>query len=151
MNAIKKTISIFCILFLSFFPSTPFAFAQMPVAPSGIAPIPAGLEAIGVVAAAKGRVEIITPGQVGHVAQSGQKVFLNDEIKTDSEGHLQVLLLDETVFTIGPNSSIVIDEFVYDPKTQDGVMQASITKGVFRYVSGRIAAKKPRIIYFSIH
>ncbi len=55
----------------------------------------------------------------------------------------QILLLDETVFTIGPNSTIIIDKFVYDPKSQKGEIKASITQGVFRYVSGKIAAKNP--------
>lgn len=135
----KKFLSSFlggCVLFFS-----ATVFAQMPVPVSGT--IPLNLEKIGVVAAAQGKVELTTPGQIGRVAQSGQPIFMGDEVKTDSQGHLQILLLDQTVFTIGPNSAIVIDQFVYDPKTQDGQIRASITKGVFRYVSGKIAAKKP--------
>lgn len=117
-------------------------FAQMPVAAAPLA-ASAGMERIGIVAAAKGKVELTMPGQVGRIAQSGEPVFMKDEIKTDAQGNLQILLLDETVFTIGPNSALVIDEFVYDPKTQDGKVKANIAKGVFRYVSGKIAAKKP--------
>lgn len=121
--------------------SNPVLFAQVPVAvPVGT---PAGAAQIGVVAAAKGNVELKMPGQVGRIAQSGQPVFLGDEVKTDAQGNLQILLLDETVFTIGPNSILVIDEFIYDPKTQDGKVQTSIAQGVFRYVSGKIASKKP--------
>ncbi len=101
-----------------------------------------GPEQAGVVAAIGGKVEIKTAGQTTRVAVSGQPVFTRDEVKTDAQGHLQILLLDRTVFTIGPNSSITIDEFVYDPKTQKGKIQASVTKGVFRYVSGKIAAKQ---------
>ena len=136
----KKMISFLGVfLMLS---SNAVLFAQMPVAMTPVA-APSGMEQIGIVAAAKGKVELTMPGQVGRVAQSGQPVFMRDEIKTDAQGNLQILLLDETVFTIGPNSTLVIDEFVYDPKTQNGKVQASITKGVFRYVSGKIAAKKP--------
>jgi hypothetical protein len=132
-----------CLLILTFiFSSTP-AFAQMPVAVSGVLPSPGELSKIGVVAAAKGMVEVTTPGAAGRVVQSGEEIFIGDEVKTDAMGHLQILLLDETVFTIGPNSAITIDKFIYDPKTQVGNMQASITKGVFRYISGKIAAKKP--------
>ncbi|HOW58149.1 MAG TPA: FecR domain-containing protein [Candidatus Omnitrophota bacterium] len=135
----KKVISFVGILFLIL--SQAVIFAQMPVtAPLGI---PANAAQIGVVAAAKGNVELKMPGQVGRIAQSGQSVFMGDEVKTDAQGNLQILFLDETVFTIGPNSTLVIDEFIYDPKTQEGKVQASIAKGVFRYVSGKIAAKKP--------
>jgi hypothetical protein len=137
--SVKKIVSLFGIL--SILASTSSVFAQMPIAVPMAAPV--NLEKIGVVAAAKGKVELTTPGQVGRIASSGQAIFMGDEVKTDSKGHLQILLLDQTVFTIGPSSAIVIDEFVYDPKTEDGKIQASITKGFFRYVSGKIAAKKP--------
>jgi hypothetical protein len=119
--------------------------AQMPVMTPGALPVsssvPAGFEKVGVVGAASGQVELKAPGQAGRIASSGQPVFMGDEIKTDEKGRLQILFLDQTVFTIGPKSTLVIDEFVYDPKTNDGKIKASITKGVFRYVSGKIAAK----------
>ncbi|MEI7751037.1 MAG: FecR domain-containing protein [Candidatus Omnitrophota bacterium] len=137
----KKTLASYLAFFLIL--SAPAVFAQMPVPVTAPLGVPAGMEQIGVVAAARGKVELTMPGQVGRMAQSGQPVFMGDQINTDEQGNLQILLLDETVFTIGPNSTLVIDEFVYDPKTQDGKVQASIAKGVFRYVSGKIAAKKP--------
>ncbi len=99
---------------------------------------------IGVVAAVQGDVKIARPGEVGRVVESGESIYLGDEISTDGEGQLQILLKDETVFTIGPNSSIVIDEFVYDPSTQDGVVEATVVKGVFRFITGKIAKKDPK-------
>ncbi len=143
----KKSIAFFAALFLTFsVPTIPVVPAQMsvPVAtPMPGAITPSALDRIGVVAAAGGKVELTTPGQVGRIAQSGQAIFMGDEVKTDLQGHLQILLLDETVFTIGPNSTLIIDKFVYDPKSHKGEIKASITKGVFRYVSGKIAAKNP--------
>lgn len=54
------------------------------------------------------------------------------------------MLLDQTVFTIGPNASMVIDKFVYNPKSPSrGTLQARILKGTFRFVSGKIAHKNP--------
>lgn len=136
-----KKILIFSLVFIFAFSNVP-VFAQMPVSVSGVMPA-AGLERIGVIAATKGVVELVTPGQAGRIASSGQEVFMGDEVKTDAQGHLQILLLDQTVFTIGPNSAIIIDKFVYDPGTETGKIEASVTKGVFRYVSGKIAAKDP--------
>ncbi|MFH1800017.1 MAG: FecR domain-containing protein [Candidatus Omnitrophota bacterium] len=137
----KKTPSFFGIFLMLVFNAS--VSAQVPLAGSGAVPAQAGLEQVGVVAAAFGKVELKTPGQVGRVAESGKPVFMGDEVKTDAKGRLQILLLDETVFTVGPDSAIVIDDFVYDPATDEGKVRASVTKGVFRYVSGRIAAKKP--------
>lgn len=109
------------------------------------APLPAGMPAglVGVVAAARGDVEIGKSGEVGRVAGSGEPIYLGDEVRTDAVGQLQILLLDETVFTIGPNSAIVIDTFVYDPATHDGKIDARVLKGVFRFITGQIAHKKP--------
>lgn len=136
----KKIISL-AVVFLMM-ALVPAGAAQMPVAAGPVAP--SGLEQVGIVAAAGGKVELTTPGQVGRIAQSGQPVFLGDKVSTDAQGHLQIMLLDETVFTIGPNSAITIDRFVYDPSTQKGEIHASMTKGVFRYVSGKIAVKNPK-------
>src|SRR5262245_56147135 len=55
------------------------------------------------------------PGGVSRVITIGNDVVFNEEITTDSNGQLQVLLLDGTTFTIGPNSQLKIDEFVYKP------------------------------------
>lgn len=137
----KKASAVFAVFFL--ITSAPAAFAQMPLGVSGGMPaVSPSLERVGVVAAAHGLVELQMPGQAGRVASSGQPVFIGDQVKTDTAGQLQILLLDETVFTIGPNSSITIDKFVYDPQSHDGWINASIVKGVFRYVSGKIAAKR---------
>jgi len=99
--------------------------------------------AIGVAAAVSGRVEASTSGQSMRSLQSGSPIFLKDKITTDSVGHLQLLLRDETAFTIGPDSEIVMDQFVYDPASDAGKVSTQITKGVFRFVTGKIARKKP--------
>jgi hypothetical protein len=80
---------------------------------------------------------------VGRQVVSGEPILLQDAIKSGQRSGMQILLLDETVFTIGPESELVIDEFVYDPKTNAGKLSAEITKGVFRFVSGKIAHEKP--------
>jgi hypothetical protein len=46
-------------------------------------------------------------------------------------------LPDDTTFTIGPNSDIVIDSFVYDPDNTPKKVIASMSKGVFRWVTGK--------------
>lgn len=124
--------------------SAPVTVAPSPaVSQAPVASITSDLEKAGVVAAVKGKVDVKTSGQAARTAASGQPVFIGDEVTTAEGGHLQILLLDQTVFTIGANSTMIIDEFVYDPKTQNGKIKTSVTKGFFRYVSGKIGAKKP--------
>lgn len=103
----------------------------------------AGPVEVGVAAAVKGEVRDTPEGAAARSVKSGDKVFMGDLIETGKDGQLQVLLLDQTVFTMGPLSAIKMDEFVYDPKTDDGKVKASMVKGIFRVVSGKVAHKKP--------
>lgn len=72
----------------------------------------------------------------------GEKVVHNERIETDDDGLLQLLLADGTAFTVGPNSSLTIDSFVYDPGKGTAKMTASLSKGVFRFIGGK-ASKTP--------
>ncbi len=101
-------------------------------------------EQAGVSAAVRGAVALNRlQVAIGRQVVSGEPILLQDAIKSGQRSGMQILLLDETVFTIGPESELVIDEFVYDPKTSAGKLSAEITKGVFRFVSGKIAHEKP--------
>ena len=97
----------------------------------------------GVAAAVEGKVKATTPPEkTAHVLKSGDKIFMGDKIETGANGQLQILLLDQTVFTLGPLSSVTIDEFVYDPgNTED---KAGMVKGIFRAVSGKVTQQKPQ-------
>lgn len=97
----------------------------------------------GVAAAVQGDVKITTTGSPARILKSGDPVLMGDTIETEKNGKLQILLLDETIFTLGPLSAITVDEFVYDPATSDGKVRASMLKGIFRVVSGKVAHKKP--------
>ncbi len=98
----------------------------------------------GVSAAVKGQVALNRPqASVGRQVVGGEPIFLQDAIQSGPRSGMQILLLDETVFTIGPESELVVDEFVYDPQTNRGKVSAQITKGVFRFVTGRVARENP--------
>jgi len=120
-----------------------FAALAVIVALAGVAPAVEVIK-VGVAAAVKGDVAIVpTGGGAERSVKSGDAVNLGDKVRAGPGARLQVLLLDETVFTIGANSEIVIDRFVYDPDKSAGKVTASIAKGVFRFVTGRISQNKP--------
>jgi hypothetical protein len=99
----------------------------------------------GVSAAVKGEIQIASLGAtVGRFARSGDDIFLGDTISSGDDAGMQVLLMDETVFTIGAQSAITIDEFVYDPETGGGKVAAPVVRGAFRFVTGRIAKRQPQ-------
>jgi hypothetical protein len=95
----------------------------------------------GVTAAVRGPVQQIsyrTPQGVGRNVGSGDQVYLGDRIVTGPGGGVQILLLDGTTFSVGPNSSLVIDEFVYNPATGAGRLTASVARGTLRIISGKL-------------
>ena len=69
----------------------------------------------------------------------GQSIAHRERIQTTSAGSVQLLFLDKTSMTIGPNSDLAIDEYVYDPATSSGKLAATLTKGVMRFVGGQIS------------
>lgn len=98
---------------------------------------------IGSVGGLRAAASAVSQGGARRTLAPGGPVYLSDRILTDGTGRVQVLLLDETVFTLGPNADMVLDEFVYDPATSVGKVGAALTKGVFRFVTGRIGKRDP--------
>ena len=81
----------------------------------------------------------VPPGGGSRVLRLGSEVVYKERIQTSASGSLQVLFLDKTTLNIGPNSDLVIDEYVYDPNTGTGRMTASLAKGVVRFVGGQVS------------
>jgi trimeric autotransporter adhesin len=72
----------------------------------------------------------------------GQDVVFNERVTTAAGGQTQVLFVDQSTMTIGPQSDMVIDEFVYDPAAGTGKLAANLTRGVFRFVGGKLSKQE---------
>lgn len=99
----------------------------------------------GVVAVSTGPMQAFSQA-IGRDLSAGDDVFLNDEVETGVKTRAQVLLRDESVFSLAPSSKVVFDEFVYDPLAEEGVLEASLVKGGMRFVSGQLAKNQPQNI-----
>ena len=51
--------------------------------------------------------------------------------------------MDETVLTVGEDTELTIDDFVYDPKTNDGNFVTNIKSGTVKFITGKISKKNP--------
>ncbi len=56
-----------------------------------------------------------------------------------------MLLVDGTAFTVGPNSSVTLDSFIYNPETAEGSLTVT-SKGLMRLVGGKVTKNNPAII-----
>ena len=75
--------------------------------------------------------------------KAGDKIYLNETIYAGIDSGTQILLLDQTTFTIGSDSEVVMDTFIYDPATNDGKIVANVKKGSLKIISGLISKKNP--------
>jgi hypothetical protein len=72
----------------------------------------------------------------------GTEVKTNDKIETKN-GKVKIVFKDDTNVTVTESSSLIIDDFVYDPKSGAGKLGLKAAAGTVRYVSGSIA-KDPK-------
>jgi len=118
--------------------STLAASAALSMMLAGMAPAAAE---VGVAAAVNTDARGKAPGARPRVISIGERLVYNEEVNTDGTGLVQILLLDGTTFTVGPNSRLVIDEFVYNPSSGEARVVASVTKGAFRFIGGQTSRK----------
>ncbi len=98
---------------------------------------------VGIAAAVLPQVSSVLPNETARVLRIGVDIVANERVVTDAKGKLQLLFLDGSALTVGPNSDVVVDKFVYDPEAQTGALSFSATKGLFRLVGGKISKKTP--------
>ena len=81
--------------------------------------------------------------QDGKKLNVGDPIFYGNTIKTDESGKSQIMFLDQTVMTIGSNTELIIDEFVYDLENSDGKLLSTIKSGSIKILTGKISEKNP--------
>ncbi len=72
-------------------------------------------------------------------------IYHNEAIETGDESATEFIFLDETKLALGPNSSLVLDRFIYDPDPDKASFVMTATAGVFRFVSGKLPKKSYEI------
>ena len=93
---------------------------------------------VGIVGATSGVVKTET-----RELKPGDKIYLNETIFSGVGSGTQILLLDQSTFTVGEDSEVVMDTFVYDPATNEGKIVASVKQGSLKVISGLISKNNP--------
>jgi len=101
------------------------------------------VEQAGISAAVRGDVRIQPQGGAERALKSGEDIAVGDRVRSGPDGSLQVLLLDETTFTIGPDSDMAINAFKPNGPAGAGQVEASVERGTFRFVTGQVANANP--------
>ena len=109
--------------------------------------VPAMAEEAGMIKSSRGQVTIERDGQVLS-GKPGTVVNASDRILTGADGSAGIALRDNTLLTVGPRSTLVLDRYVFDSTTHQGVLEASIRSGTLAVVSGKLAKSSPETVQF---
>uniref|UniRef100_Q07M95 FecR protein domain-containing protein n=1 Tax=Rhodopseudomonas palustris (strain BisA53) TaxID=316055 RepID=Q07M95_RHOP5 len=100
-----------------------------------------GFPALPAMAQEVGKASAVNPAATANLRTItiGSSITHKERIKTATAGSVQILFVDKTSMTIGPNSDLTIDEYVYDPNAGTGKLAATLGKGALRFVGGQIS------------
>ena len=114
--------------------------ALLAVLPS---PAPVSAQDAGQIKVAKGTAHIERGGQK-LPARIGTRVRPADVIVTGPDGSLGIAFADDSLLSIGPGSSLVIEQFAFDSTTHGGTHDTTLRQGTLAGVSGKIARQSPQ-------
>lgn len=106
-------------------------------------------ESIGTVKTSNGDAKIISSGSP-IVARVGHPVRQNDVVATGADGAIGVTFTDSTMLSLGPNTEITVDKYVFDPKANNASFTANMAKGTLQFISGEIAKLSPDAVKVNI-
>ena len=99
----------------------------------------ANTDFIGVIGAAVGKIT----NQNNEKLLNGSKIFFGDTIISNQNSNAQILFLDQTILTLGEDTELTIDEFIYDPNSHDGSFVSNVKSGTVKFITGQISKKNP--------
>ncbi|MFH1036034.1 MAG: FecR family protein [Pseudomonadota bacterium] len=79
-------------------------------------------------------------------AQPHQQIMLNDILRTGADGALGVILRDDTVLSLGPDSEFILDEFAFSPVEDKLSLVGKMTRGTATFLTGKIGQMRPEAV-----
>jgi len=76
-------------------------------------------------------------------ARAGMAVQEADKLVTGADGTLGVTFTDNSLLSVGPNSALAIDRYVFDSTTHAGQFDSTLSKGTLAAISGKMVKQSP--------
>lgn len=99
----------------------------------------------GSVKSSEGKSSIVRDG-VETPAVPGLRLHRQDTLKTGEDGTMGVVFRDNATLSLGPSSTIVIDEFLFSPAEGKLGMVTTMVKGTAVFLSGEITKLAPESV-----
>lgn len=102
---------------------------------------------IGKIKTDKGVVVVIRSG-LENIVNTGDTLYQNDIVRTGVDSSVGIMFEDDTMLTLGSESEIVLDEYVFVPQEGELSMVVRMLKGTASYLSGLIGRQSPESVKF---
>ncbi|NNE83097.1 MAG: hypothetical protein HKN28_03915 [Alphaproteobacteria bacterium] len=134
---------MFCRMILT--AAAPLLFAVILISPQAAM----AADQIGTIKTSAGDAKIIRSGRPA-AAKVGVPIEQDDVFVTGADGSIGVTFTDNSMFSVGPNTEIVVDKYVFDPNANDASFTANMAKGTLQFISGEIAKLSPDAVKVNI-
>jgi hypothetical protein len=104
-------------------------------------------DVIGSIKNLQGQASVVR-GQQTLPAQVGMRLAKSDVLRTGPDGSLGVILRDDTLLSLGPNTEIALAEFAFSPHEGKLAFVVRMLRGTAAYLSGQIGRLAPASVRF---
>ena len=73
----------------------------------------------------------------------GMPVQQSDKVVTGADGTVGITFSDNSLLSVGPDSALAIDKYVFDSTTHAGQFDSTLSKGTLAVVSGKMVKQSP--------
>ena len=108
--------------------------------------LPAAGQQIGTVASSEPTLRGTPPGAATRTLSLGTGLIADETVASSASGRGQLLFLDQTTLSLAPNTTIVLDRFVFDPNSGAGEIGLSLTEGALRFIGGTLSRGQEAVI-----
>jgi hypothetical protein len=121
-------------------------FRLAPVLIAAAMALPASGQQIGTVASSEPTLRGTPPGSATRTLALGTGVIADETVASSASGRGQLMFLDQSTLSLAPNTTIVLDRFVYDPNSGAGQFGLSLTEGALRFIGGTLSRGQEAVI-----
>jgi len=113
---------------------------------AAILALPAFGQQIGTVASSEPTLRGTPPGAATRNLALGTGLVSDETVASSDTGRGQLLFVDQSTLSLAPNTTIVLDRFVYDPSSGAGQIGLSLTEGALRFIGGTLSREQEAVI-----
>jgi len=90
---------------------------------------------------------LIVRGDASTPAKPGDILHVSDAVTTAKDSTVGIMLEDDTLLSLGPNSGLELNDFAFAPQEENYSIGLRLLKGSFAYMSGVIARLAPEKVH----